>query len=73
MDRANPAEKHVMVMANKYGIASAPITPQMFASAGMEHMEKYGTNGIAVQFPPQAQVSSQSLHSLSHTFPPQLH
>ena len=31
-----------MVMANKYGIGSAPITPQMFASAGIEHMEKYG-------------------------------
>lgn len=42
-DRANPAEKHVMVMADKYGIGSAPITPQMFASAGIEHMEKYGT------------------------------
>ena len=41
-DRANPAEKHVMVMADKYGIGSAPITPQMFASAGIEHMEKYG-------------------------------
>jgi hypothetical protein len=31
-----------MVMAEKYGIGSAPITPQMFASAGIEHMEKYG-------------------------------
>ena len=29
-------------MAEKYGIGAAPITPQMFASAGMEHMEKYG-------------------------------
>ena len=32
-----------MVMADKYGIGSAPITPQMFASAGIEHMEKYGS------------------------------
>ena len=47
-DRANPAEKHVMVMANKFGIASAPITPQMFASAGIEHMEKYGRNNIII-------------------------
>lgn len=31
-----------MVMVDKYGIGSAPITPQMFASAGIEHMEKYG-------------------------------
>ncbi|KAL5486546.1 hypothetical protein EMCRGX_G019043 [Ephydatia muelleri] len=42
-DRANPVEKHVTVMAEKYGIAASPITPQMFASAGKEHMEKYGT------------------------------
>ena len=32
-----------MVMANKYGISAAPITPQMFGNAGVEHMEKYGT------------------------------
>lgn len=29
-------------MINKYGLASAPVAPQMFASAGKEHMEKYG-------------------------------
>ena len=33
-----------MVMANKYGISAAPITPQMFGNAGVEHMEKYGRN-----------------------------
>ena len=35
-------DKHVMVMADKFGIAPAPITPQMFANAGREHMAKYG-------------------------------
>lgn len=29
-------------MINKYGLASAPVAPQMFANAGKEHMEKYG-------------------------------
>lgn len=42
VDRANPVEKHVMVLSEKYGISAAPMTPQMFASAGREHMEKYG-------------------------------
>ena len=41
-DRTNPMEKHVPVLANKYGISPAPITPQMFASAGRDHMKKYG-------------------------------
>ena len=35
-----------MVMVNKYGIGAAPVTPQMFASAGIEHMEKYGMNTV---------------------------
>lgn len=30
------------VLADRYGISGAPITPQMFGSAGREHMEKYG-------------------------------
>ena len=38
-----------MVMANKYGISAAPITPQMFGNAGVEHMEKYGTTHCRVQ------------------------
>ena len=41
-DRTNPMDKHVNVLSDTYGIAAAPITPQMFASAGKEHMEKYG-------------------------------
>ena len=36
-------DKHVEVLSDVSGIASSPITPQLFASAGREHMEKYGT------------------------------
>ncbi|XP_053325147.1 sterol carrier protein 2 [Spea bombifrons] len=42
-DRTNPLDKHVEVMMNKYGLTAAPIAPQLFGSAGKEHMEKYGT------------------------------
>uniref|UniRef100_A0ABM5G7U6 Sterol carrier protein 2 n=1 Tax=Pogona vitticeps TaxID=103695 RepID=A0ABM5G7U6_9SAUR len=42
-DRVSPMDKHLEVMVNKYGIAAAPITPQLFGNAGKEHMEKYGT------------------------------
>ncbi|XP_019356831.1 PREDICTED: non-specific lipid-transfer protein [Gavialis gangeticus] len=42
-DRTNPLDKHVEVMINKYGLAAAPLAPQMFGNAGKEHMEKYGT------------------------------
>ena len=35
-------DKHIGVLAETYGIEPAPITPQLFASAGKEHMEKYG-------------------------------
>ena len=37
-------DKHIGVLAETYGIEPAPITPQLFASAGKEHMEKYGKN-----------------------------
>ena len=40
-----------MVMAEKYGIASAPMTPQLFGSAGKEHMEKYGRFRSALPLP----------------------
>ncbi|KAF4797199.1 Non-specific lipid-transfer protein [Turdus rufiventris] len=43
-DRTSPIDKHLEIMINKYGLASGPVAPQMFASAGKEHMEKYGTN-----------------------------
>ncbi|XP_038191093.1 sterol carrier protein 2 [Arvicola amphibius] len=42
-DRSNPVDKHLDVLINKYGLSAHPITPQMFGSAGKEHMEKYGT------------------------------
>ncbi|XP_044532153.1 sterol carrier protein 2 [Gracilinanus agilis] len=42
-DRTNPIDKHVELMVNKHGLASAPIAAQLFGSAGKEHMEKYGT------------------------------
>ncbi|KAM8930005.1 sterol carrier protein 2 [Pelodytes ibericus] len=42
-DRTNPMDKHVEVMVNKYGLSAAPLAPQLFGSAGKEHMEKYGT------------------------------
>lgn len=38
-------DKHVTVLASKYGISPAPITPQLFGAAGKEHMEKYGQSG----------------------------
>ncbi|XP_042317826.1 sterol carrier protein 2 isoform X1 [Sceloporus undulatus] len=42
-DRVSPIDKHLELMVNKFGLATAPITPQMFGNAGKEHMEKYGT------------------------------
>ncbi|XP_006977786.1 sterol carrier protein 2 isoform X1 [Peromyscus maniculatus bairdii] len=42
-DRSNPIDKHLDVLINKYGLSAHPIAPQMFGSAGKEHMEKYGT------------------------------
>ncbi|XP_022352905.1 non-specific lipid-transfer protein isoform X2 [Enhydra lutris kenyoni] len=41
--RINPIDKHLEVLINKYGLSAKPVTPQMFAFAGKEHMEKYGT------------------------------
>ncbi|GAB1288723.1 Sterol carrier protein 2 [Apodemus speciosus] len=42
-DRSNPTDKHLEVLINKCGLSAHPIAPQMFGSAGKEHMEKYGT------------------------------
>uniref|UniRef100_A0A8C7AH61 Sterol carrier protein 2 n=1 Tax=Neovison vison TaxID=452646 RepID=A0A8C7AH61_NEOVI len=41
--RTNPVDKHLEVLINKYGLSAKPVVPQMFAFAGKEHMEKYGT------------------------------
>ncbi|XP_045482604.1 sterol carrier protein 2 [Harmonia axyridis] len=43
MDRTNPMDKHVTLMADLVGLNAAPITAQMFGNAGLEHMRKYGT------------------------------
>ncbi|XP_037354824.1 sterol carrier protein 2 [Talpa occidentalis] len=42
-DRTNPLDKHVEVVANSCGLSAHPFAPQIFAKAGKEHMEKYGT------------------------------
>ncbi|XP_014608028.1 PREDICTED: non-specific lipid-transfer protein [Polistes canadensis] len=43
LDRTNPMDKHVQLMADIAGINEKPITAQMFGNAGLEHMKKYGT------------------------------
>lgn len=42
-DRENPVMNHMKVMTELHPIAPAPVTPQLFGNAGLEHMEKYGT------------------------------
>jgi len=42
-DRTMSLDKHLKVMVDERGIAQAPVAPQMFGNAGIEHMEKYGT------------------------------
>ncbi|XP_078484945.1 sterol carrier protein 2-like [Ciona intestinalis] len=42
-DRTNPMQKHIEVMTEFREIAAAPMTPQLFGNAGLEHMEKFGT------------------------------
>jgi sterol carrier protein 2 len=43
VDRTNPMEKHVTLMAQLTEISSAPFSAQMFGNAGIEHMKRYGT------------------------------
>jgi len=43
-DRSNPMEKFVEVMNDTRGLSSGPMAAQLFGNAGIEHMEKYGTN-----------------------------
>eukprot|EP01120_Amphizonella_sp_Union-15-10_P014479 TRINITY_DN7023_c0_g1_i1.p1 TRINITY_DN7023_c0_g1~~TRINITY_DN7023_c0_g1_i1.p1 ORF type:complete len:427 (+),score=79.83 TRINITY_DN7023_c0_g1_i1:91-1371(+) len=46
-DRTNPLDKHAQVLLNTRSLnPKAPFAPQLFASAGLEHMEKYKTNKI---------------------------
>ena len=42
-DRANPLEKHAMVMNDVQGFTQAPPAAQMFGGAGREYRWKYGT------------------------------
>ena len=35
-------DKHVLTMAEQFDISAAPMAPQMFGNAGLEHMQKYG-------------------------------
>ena len=35
-------DKHVLAMADAFEITAAPMAPQMFGNAGIEHMQKYG-------------------------------
>ncbi|KAK0088414.1 hypothetical protein PV325_012078 [Microctonus aethiopoides] len=43
MDRTNPMDKHIAIMAEISGIGDGPITAQLFGNAAIEHMQKYGT------------------------------
>jgi acetyl-CoA acyltransferase len=43
MDRTNPMDKHFMALVDLRPWEDAPPAPQMFGSAGREHMEKYGS------------------------------
>ncbi len=42
-DRTVALDKHMKVMVDTRGVAQAPVAPQMFGNAGIEHNEKYGT------------------------------
>jgi len=43
-DRSNPMEKFMEVMNDTRGFAAGPPAAQIFGNAGVEHMEKYGSN-----------------------------
>jgi len=42
-DRTSPMDKHVQLMADNFEISGAPLMPQMFGNAGIEHMKNHGT------------------------------
>lgn len=42
-DRSNPVEKHAMEMIEVCGFEPAPMAPQMFGNAGVEHNKRYGS------------------------------
>ncbi|CAO1379729.1 unnamed protein product [Diamesa tonsa] len=43
MDRTNPLDLHIGLMADIDGFTGAPVAAQLFGNAGDEHMRKYGT------------------------------
>lgn len=45
-DRTNPMDKHTLKMAEMAEITAAPLTPQYFGNAVIEHMKKYGTTEL---------------------------
>jgi len=42
-DRSNPVEKHAMAMIEVCGFEPAPMAPQLFGNAGIEHNKRYGS------------------------------
>jgi acetyl-CoA acetyltransferase len=42
-DREQPLMRHLAALSELYELTAAPMAAQMFADAGREHMEKYGT------------------------------
>ena len=45
-DRTPPVGVHMQTMIEQRPLVAAPLTPQMFGNAGLEHMEKYGKTVI---------------------------
>ncbi|XP_011368777.1 non-specific lipid-transfer protein isoform X2 [Pteropus vampyrus] len=43
LHRTNPMDKHIEVLSSKSELFPQAIVPQLFGTAGREHMEKYGT------------------------------
>jgi sterol carrier protein 2 len=41
-DRRSPLLRFIEVLSETHGIAAAPMAAQLFGSAGIEHMQKYG-------------------------------
>lgn len=42
-DRTNPMDNHITTMSEMFEITGAPMTVQLFANAGTEHMRRYGS------------------------------
>lgn len=63
-DRENPVGKHVECLANIAEIEAAPMAPQIFGNAGIEHMKKYGTTPLHL-----AKIAHKNhLHSVNNPY-----